>query len=440
MLRRVLMLSLLALVTGGGLAGAQTFNARRMAMGGAILAGGGAGSSTANVAYRGVPRAPGSGWTLPLPIGLIPLLADPPQFDPDEPDFNIYELANLLYNPPWNLQLRSPDVPGNDITISIGKDHLAVDLGDVKDLFPEERSRIAAVANGPELGFGVKRFFLAAAPLVHYENELSFNAALRGAIDGEEFRPNTDYEMLDQGYGQAAAGVHLGWAGPLVQTGDPRGKGLGFYAGACVKLMRGLAYASADNSVAFTTADELFALDPVSVNYLGHFYDAGPEGGGFGRGLDLGAVWMAGGYEAGLGVNDIGTTFDWRVRETIAYNDPISGDYVQQVIARDLPLTSKVPATAVANVAAHLGRFLVAADVVRGDNVTTGHLGAETWLGKALALRAGAFMDANELLQYTAGTGVRLGVIGVDLAVASHSRNLSRTRGLELGAGLAFYR
>lgn len=440
MLRRILVLVLFALMASGGTARAQTFSARRMAMGGVILAGGGTGSSSANVAYRAVPRAPNSGWALPLPIGLVPLLADPPELDPDKPGFNLYELANLLYNPPWNLQLRSPAVPGNDITIVVGKDHLAVDLGDMKNVFPKDQTRNEAVVNGPELGFSIKRFFLAAAPLVHYENDLSFNDALRGAIAGDEFLPNTSYAMFDRGSGQAAAGVHLGWAGPLMQTGDPRGKGMGLYAGARVKLMRGLAYASTDNTVAFTTANEILAIDPVNVNYLGHHYDTGPEGGRFGRGLDLGAVWMAAGLEAGLGVNDIGTTFDWRVKETLATTDPVTGDYVQQVIARDVAVTSKVPTTATANAAARIGRFLLAGDVVRGIHVTTGHLGAETWLGKTLALRAGAFMDANELIQYTGGTGWRFGVIGVDLAVASNSRNLSRERGLELGAGLAFYR
>jgi len=439
MLRRTLTLALLVILVGGGAASAQTFSARRMAMGGVVLASGGVGSSGANVAYRAVPRTSSSCWTLPLPIGLIPFLADPPEFDSNSPEFNIYELANVLYNPPWNLQLRSPTAPGNDISITIGKNHLAVDLGDVKNLFPEDQSRIGAVLNGPAPGFGIRHFFLAAAPLVHFENDLSFNDALRDAIDGEEFRTNTTYEMLDRGHGQAGAGVHLGWAGPLVQTGDPRGRGLGFYAGARVKLMRGLAYADADNSVAFTTAEELFAIDPVNINYVGRFHEAGPEGGGLGRGLDVGVVWMAGGAEVGLGVNDIGTTFDWRVKESIAYNEPISGDYVQQVIARDVPLTSTVPTTAVANAATRVGRFEVAGDVVRGVNVTIWHLGAETRLGKILALRAGAFVDANELLQYTAGTGLRLGVIGVDLAVASHSRNLARERGLELGAGLAFY-
>jgi hypothetical protein len=437
---RMLVASLLALALTAGLADAQTFSARRMAMGGVVLAGGGPGSDGANVAYRAVPREKQSNWTLPLPIGLIPVLADPPELDPEDPDFNIYELANLLYNPPWNLQLTEPATPGNDITIVVGKDHLSMDLGDIRSVFPDDGSRQGAVVNGPTLGFGVRRFFLAVAPQVYYQNELTLNDALLGALDGTEFRPDTRYEMLDGGSGMAAAGVHLGWSGALMQVGDPRGKGMGLYAGARVKLMRGMAYGRADNAVSFTTEDTLFGSDPVDVHYAGHYETAGPDGGGFGRGLDLGAVWMAAGFEVGLGVNDIGTRYDWRVRESVGFSDPESGDYVQQTIAEDKAVSSTVPTTGVANAALRLGRFLVAADVVRGPNSTTGHLGGETWLAPVLAVRAGAFLDANEFVQYTGGAGLRLGPLGVDLAVASHSRNLTRERGLELGAGLTLYR
>ena len=438
MLRRVLALSAIALAGWCGLAGAQAFSARRMAMGGVILAGGELGSDAANVAFRAVPRAPNSGSGITLPLGLIPVLADPPQFDPDKPDFNIYEWANLAYNPPWNLQLIAPDTPSNDITVAIGRNHLAVDLGDVKSIFPEDHSKLGSVVNGPSLGIGFRRFFVAAAPLVHYENDLSFNDALRGAVNGEEFRTNTEYTMTDHGRGQAAVGVHLGWAGALMTAGDPRGKGTGLYAGARVKLMRGLAYAAGDGRVSFATHDTLFAMDPVDVGYAGHYYDAGPDGGRFGRGLDLGAVWLGGGFEAGLGVNDIGTTFDWRVRETVARRDTTTGDYVQDVVATDRPLTSTVPATVTANAAARLGHLTLAADVVRGVNSTTSHAGAEYWFS-SLALRAGAYLDPNTLLQYTAGAGLRFGSLGLDLALATNSRNLSRERGLELGAGLSLY-
>ncbi len=440
MSRSVLLLCLGALLLAAGLADAQTFSARRMAMGGVVLAGGGPGSDGANVAYRAVPREPQSGWTLPLPIGLVPVLADPPELDPDEPDFNVYELANLLYNPPWNLQLVEPETAGNDITVVVGKDHLSMDLGDIRSVFPADGSRQGAVVNGPTLGLGVRRFFLALAPQVFYQNELSLNEALLDAMDGSEFQPLTDYRMLDGGSGMAALGVHLGWAGALMQAGDPRGAGAGLYAGARVKLMRGMAYGRADNAVSFTTADTLFGSDPVDIGYLGRYETAGPDGGGFGRGLDLGAVWMAAGFEVGLGVNDIGTRYDWRVRESVGYDDPATGDYVQETLAEGKRVSSTVPTTAVANAAARLGRFLVVADVVRGVNSTTGHLGGETWLSPMLALRAGAFFDANEMLQYTGGAGLRFGPVGVDLALASHSRNLTRDRGLELGAGLALYR
>jgi hypothetical protein len=439
MLRRVLLLVLLAAAAGAEPAGAQLLSARRMAMGGVILGGGGPGSDAANVAYRGVPPGPNSASGITLPIGIIPVLSDPPELDPDKPEFNLYELANLAYNPPWNLQLISPDPPANDISIAVGRNHLAVDLGDVTSIFPENHTRAGSILNGPAPGIGIRRVFVAVAPLVYYENDLSFNDELQAAIHGAEVTPNTSYSMHDEAHGIAAAGVHLGWAGPLARRGDPRHGGTGLYAGARVKLMRGLALGQADNGVAFTTADTLFANDPVDVRYTGHYYDAGPDGGRLGRGLDLGAVWIGGGFEVGLGVNDLDTRFDWRARASVAYSDTTTGEYVQQVIARDRPYSNRVPATISGNVATRLGRFLVAADVVRGVWATTGHLGAETWLGP-VPLRAGLCLDANRLVQYTGGSGIRFGSFGLDLALATNSRNLSRERGLELGAGLAFYR
>ncbi len=438
--RRVLALSVLALLVWSGVACAQLFSARRMAMGGVVLAGGGPGSDDANVAYRAVPPAPNTGWGMTLPIGIIPVLLDPPELDPDKPDFNVYELANLAYNPPWNLQLITPKAPSNDVTIAVGKNHLAMDLGDVRTIFPEDQTRLGSVVNGPSLGWGFHGVFGAVAPLVHYENELSFNDALLRAVDGEPFRTNSAYEMTDRGLAQAAAGVHLGWAGALMKAGDPRKTGTALYAGARLKLMRGLAYADADNHVAFVTGDTLFGSEPVSIDYRGHFHDTGPEGGRFGRGLDLGVVWLGAGTELGLGVNDIDTELDWRVRESIAYNDSATGDYVQQVVGRYRKLKRRGPTPATANVATRLGRVLVAADVVRGVNATTGHLGAETWVTPRVAVRAGTFLDANKLMQFTAGSGVRVGRFGVDVALATNSRNLSRERGLELGAGLSLYR
>jgi hypothetical protein len=438
-MKNVSLATLLLLLSLPGGASGQFMSARRMGMGGVVLAGGGQGSSSINVAYRAVPPAPEQGSGLPLPIGLIPVIADPPVLDYKDPGFNAYELANLLYNPPWNLTLGGSDAPSNDITIAVGKNSLAVDLGDVADIFPKERSRIGAVSGAPSIAVGIGRLFVGVAPLVHFDNDLHLNDALHGALaDGEAFVPSTEYALYDQGRAQVAIGAHLGWAGAVARRGDPRAGGTALYAGARLKLLRGLAYGDADNTVAFTTMDTLFGTDPVDIHYVGHLRDAGPAGGRLGRGLDLGMVWLSRALEVGVGVNNIATRIGWRVREHLASSDSVSGDYVDRILREDAPFTSEVPVTVTANAATRLGPALVAVDIVRGLHQTLGHLGAELWTG-SIAWRAGLSTDANQQAQGSAGVGLRFGGIGLDLALASNSRNISRTRELELGAGLEFY-
>ena len=416
---------------------AQTFSARRMGMGGAVL--GGSGAAGANVAYRAVPRSTSGAGSLSLPIGLIPVLADPPQFDSSKPDFNIYEIANLLYTAPWNLQLVEPDPISSDITISISQSSLAVDLGDVKDVFLADHSKIGAVINGPSLGFGVRRLFVGVLPVMHYENDLSLDDALHAALaDGVPFVPNTEYDMFDKARAQAAVGAEIGCALPLMQGGPHPADRAGLYVGTRVKLLRGLAYGDADNKVGFTTGDTLFS-NPVDINYTGTLRRAGSADGGWGGGVDLGAVWVGNGLEVGLGLNDVGTQINWKVRESLVYNDAITGAYVEQVLRDQVPFTSRIPTVVTANAAIQLGRVLLASDVVSGVNNTQGHLGAEIWAGK-VALRAGTSLDAAHLLQASCGSGFRFGRLGLDVALTTHSRNLTRERALELGAGLSFYR
>ena len=246
--------------------------------------------------------------------------------------------------------------------------------------------------------------------------------------------------MFDRARGQAAMSAEFGWAGPLVARGaDARAAdGTALYVGARAKLLRGLAYGDADNVVAFSTADTLFASDPVNLDYRALLRDAGPAGGRLGRGLDLGMVWLWRGAEFGIGVNDIATRIDWRVRESLAYTDSTTGEFTQQVLRDGVPITSEVPATVTVNAAVRVGGVLVAADAVRGAFRTAAHLGLETWRGP-VAFRAGGGIDLNRQAQFSGGLGMRLGHFGVDLALATHSRNLSRERGLELGAGLALY-
>jgi hypothetical protein len=405
-----------------------------MGMGGVDLGGTGA-----NIAYRAVPAAPAEPHGFSLPIGLIQVLANPPQLDAGKPDFSVYDLANLLYTVPWNLQLTKPDPIASDVNISISQDSLIVNLGDAQKLFPNQSGKIGAVLNGPSLGFSVHRVFIGLLPVVEYDNDLTLNDALHGALaNADPFLPNTLYSMTDKARAQVAVGAEVGFATPLAQTGSHPADRSGLYVGARVKALRGLAYGDQNGSIGFTTPDTLFTK-PVDVRYSGQLNDAGPDGGGWGGGADLGAVWIGNGVEIGVGVNDIGTQVDWKVRQSVVHSDSVTGGYVQQVLNERASLTSRIPTVVTVNASTHLGRALVAADLVSGVNNTQAHLGAEIWAGR-VALRAGTYVDANKLIEGSLGTGVRFGALGLDIGVSSHSRNVTQQRVLEMGAGVSFYR
>src|SRR5262245_8062701 len=224
-------------------ASAQSLDARRMAMGGVAV--GGTGNS-GNIAYVAVPEAKGfeQGHSLALPLGMIQFLADLPELNPDNPNFNAFELANLLYNPPWNLQLIQPPAPSGDITITIAKNSLAVDMEELKDIFPREGTEFGGVASGAGVSYGVGHFSFGLGPLFHDHNDLILNGPLHDALaDGKPFVPNTSYLMHDDARGQSAIALQAGYAQRLLGLGDPHEPGgWGIYAGGRAKMLRGLAY------------------------------------------------------------------------------------------------------------------------------------------------------------------------------------------------------
>jgi hypothetical protein len=421
---------------------AQIMSARRMAMGGATVTRGGPGSDAANVAYRAVPRAPSTGRSLPLPIGLIPLAKDPPVFDYNDPRFNAFELLNLAYDLPWNYPLSKPAAPSSDITIAIGQNDLLVDLGQVKGIFPNGETRMGSEVRSPALVVGIGRAFVGISPLIQYENDIRLNDALDNALaHGQAFVPNTRYEMFARVRAQAAVQGMLGWAQPVWRPdGSDKKNRDGVYVGARAKLLRGIAYADGNPSAAFTTSDSLFGSNPVDIGSSGTTRVADPNGGKLGHGFDAGAVVVIGATELGLALNEIGTTIDWNVKESVFEKDSVSGNYVQKTIAENKPFTSDVPTSAQFTASTRVAGILAAADVERSANdITTWHLGAERWLGNSLALRAGMGLDANKMVETSGGLGLRLGKFGIDLAVATNSRNVTRERTAELGAGFAFY-
>ena len=416
---------------------AQFSSTRRMGMGGVQLLHGGPGSDAVNVAYRAVPEDPRNGLhSFSLPVGVIPVLQDPPSFDPKDSTFSAYELANLVLHPPWNIALKKPAEPTGDITVDLSRNSLSVDLGGLRQVIPSERVRMAGSWRGPAFVIGVKRAFVGFAPLVDAHNDIDVNDALRGALrDGTPFQPNTDYGFNDHVRAQAAGQVMLGAAFPIV--GGTKESRSGLYVGARAKLLRGLGYADANAQAAVTTADTLFGNQPLDFGYTTLMRTATPGDGGWGHGFDVGAVFVAGGLEIGLAANDLSTSIPWKVKETRTAKDPVTGNYVTTTLADGKAFTSEVTESYVVTANTRLGPFLVAADATRdGLQQLTGHAGAEIMAGP-LALRGGASLDAQKRMQLAGGVGLNLGRIGFDVAIATHQANLTQERALDLGVGLS---
>jgi len=434
-MNRISFACVLALVAIPGLAGAQGFSVRRMAMGGVIL-GGRQGGEGANVAYRALPKTGHGLGSVSLPIGALQLLGDPPSFDPRDSTFNVYRIANLVENPPWNYAITQPTIPSSDVSLDVSSRSLSMNLGDLGRAFPAGHVRAYGEMGWPSVGFSVRRLFVNLSPLVEFENDLSLNDALTGVLrDGDSVTANRHYAVNDHGRAQAAAALNVGMAMPLAMFGDPRKGGSALYGGVRAKVLRGLAYGEADNVAAFDTGDSLFASQSLDLRYTGRYLDAMPDGGGMGFGMDAGAVWTLGGLEVGLAMDDISTHIDWKVRETVASRDSVSGDLVQTTVREDMPYTSTVPSTMVGNAAFRAGRWTLAADVRRNELATTVHAGLERWLGP-VAVRAGGGLDANQRTQLSGGLGIKMGALGLDLAVATNNRNIENERVVELGAGL----
>src|SRR6266850_7120533 len=99
-------LAILMLVLGlpFGVAQGQMLDARRLGMGGVVTSDVGDYTGS-NIAFRAVPKGTGGSGSIPLPLGLIQYLADHPTFDSKDSTFNIYEVANVLLNPPLTIKL-----------------------------------------------------------------------------------------------------------------------------------------------------------------------------------------------------------------------------------------------------------------------------------------------------------------------------------------------
>jgi hypothetical protein len=254
--------------------------------------------------------------------------------------------------------------------------------------------------------------------------------------------------VTDVAQGQTAIAFTAGAALPLVAPtdapdGDPRRGGFAVYAGARLKYLSGVAFWRGDAAGSFATGDTIFgSTTPIEAAYRADIRDASnPKfGAGSGAGGDFGVAMFVDRFEIGVGVTDLGSSVKWDRTDLrrITY-DSATDENQTVVLERDVPYTSRYPVTGSLNVAYRTGRMMFGGTLDRTSNERwIPRVGFETWSG-AVPVRAGAYLDTYKQLQFTGGSGFKLGSIGLDVALATNSRGITASRGLELAASLALY-
>lgn len=413
---------------------ASSLDARRVAMGGVMLSEYRE-AQNRNVALRAVPEGRGR-WSIPIPLGIIQTLCSLPEFDPEDPDFNAFEIVELATNFPVFLRIVEPETISDDIVMDIARNRLAIDLGDVAEIVPKEPFKLGGMLDQPNFSIGTRGFFGGLSTLLVGESDFSLSPSLSSALRGDRaFLPNTSYSLKEDAEVQAAAVVGFGYArrlNALLGGGDEdprRSDELAIYGGGRLKYLVGLAYAKVDPVVSFTTGDVIFGDEPLDMDFRGTLTTALPTGSG--TGMDLGVTMFKGGYEVGLGVVNIATKIHWKADKELHVLEDSTNEVVKYTLAEDADYTSTVPSMVILNTARRWGENTLAFDIEKGITRTTFHLGFETIRGK-IALRTGTWLDANGKLQFAGGTGFKLWFMNLDVALLTSSSVLTQERAVDL--------
>jgi hypothetical protein len=420
-------------------AGAQfSTDARRIGLGGLSLQRGPL--ARYNVAYRAVPEASGEEprVTIPLPLGIIQALNDSTATDVDSPYFNPMALANWILNPPLFLEIKRVEAPSSDVELTIGRNQLIIDLHEAQAAIPADEfgfgssSRLfeVPISLPGGLRFGVSAF-------LQYEAGFQLDDSLRAVLkDGVPVQPDSRYGMLLDDQVQFGVAPGVSWARRM--TGNEE---RGLYVGGAVRYYMGAAFVTMQTDLGFRTDTVIFAGgNPVRPDVDALVQRSTFDGLGSGFGIDLGAVWVSGRLEVGVGVNDIGATLTWK-DVTIERHvfDSVTNDIQRQTLATGAEAKTRLPTSFLIN--ARYSFFTgttVGADVLETGRGTTIHVGGEHQLGPVRA-RAGFARDERHKIQFGWGGGVRFGPIGLDLGFWTHSRSFSNERGVTMATSLSIY-
>jgi len=419
-------------------------DARRIGMGG-VSVGRSGNVRRFNPAYRAVPAPSGlqgqPKLTIPLPLGLIQFFHDhpisqlghDPTFSPDSLGFNPVQALDYVLNPPLFYEVKKAPTPTNDVAFGIGKDSFRVNLGESGQLVPVDEFGFGSSSRLLDPGFSVKGVRISVMTWLHIEAGFQVIDPLLSFLrDSVPAANNTRYSVLTDGIVESGFAPTLGYAGRI--WGDTA---QGIYLGGALHYYLGLGYARINGNGGFVTGDTIFGgTNPVTLDGLGLAQYSKPGHKlGHGVGGDIGAVWVSGPLELGVGVNDIGATITWpdTRRDSVFYHD--------STYSKSLPnaeTKTELPVAYVANLAYTIGTTTLGADLVNNGRGTTLHLGGEKRLG-LVALRGGVSRDQRKRLEFGWGGGVRLGGVSLDLGFWTHSNSLSNERGITMATSLSIY-
>ncbi len=421
-------------------------DARRIGMGGVSV--GRSGSVRRfNPAYRAVPARSGLEGqpkvTIPLPLGLIQFFHDhpisqlghDPTFSPDSIGFNPVQALDYVLNPPLFYEVKKAPTPTNDVTIGIGQNFFQVNLGQAATLVPLDEFGLGFSNRPLDPGFSIKGIRLSVMGWLHTEAGFQLDTTLvRFLHDSMAAQDSTLYSVLTDGIVEGGFAPTLGYAGRI--WGD---SAMGIYVGGALHYYLGVGYANGTGRGGFFTGKPIFGgANPVTLTDT-TFTQYSKPGKTLGHGIggDVGAVWISGPLELGIGVNDIGATITWpdTRKDTVFYHDslysrPDGPDHVET--------KTKLPVSYVANLAYTIGTTTLAADLVNNGRGTTLHLGGEKRLG-LVALRGGVSRDQRKRLEFGWGGGLRFGGMSLDLGFWTHSNSLSNERAITMATSLSIY-
>ena len=192
-----------------------SFDARRYGMGGVSLSRDG-NARRYNPAYHAVKNknhiAGAPKFSIPVPLGLIRFLKDHPinqlghdsMFDPKSPAFNPVALLNVIFNPPIFYEVKKAPLPTNDVSFTIGRNQLIIDLGATKVLIPEQEFGLGTTSRLLDVGAGFAGFNVGVMGFLQYDVGFTLDTTLRNfLVNDSTARPNTVYYVNVDGTAQA---------------------------------------------------------------------------------------------------------------------------------------------------------------------------------------------------------------------------------------------